>query len=222
VSLERAPLNLVSTIEELLGLKSSGSGLQSREYGLWDPLRWPRDTIYPQKLTLTSPTSSGRSIGPRAQCLFLSSKLLGELLLRVTLYAICTRYAMQAPIERAVIIHQWHTLLNSTLMALLLLLIKSMLDAWCVIVSCKNDVFVWRHIFFRQLQFRLIPHPERRDISRSDTGNTATWLRSQAPDITDTICICVKFCSPAALDNLLPGWQNCTRISGAGGGGAYS
>jgi hypothetical protein len=28
-----------------------------------DPLRWPRDTIYPPKLALTSPTSGGRSIG---------------------------------------------------------------------------------------------------------------------------------------------------------------
>jgi hypothetical protein len=31
--------------------------------GLGDPLRWPRDTIYPQKLALTSPTSGGRSVG---------------------------------------------------------------------------------------------------------------------------------------------------------------
>jgi hypothetical protein len=28
-----------------------------------DPLRWPRDTLYPQKLELTSPTSGGRSVG---------------------------------------------------------------------------------------------------------------------------------------------------------------
>jgi hypothetical protein len=28
-----------------------------------DPLRWPRDTLYPQKLALTSPTSGGRSVG---------------------------------------------------------------------------------------------------------------------------------------------------------------
>jgi hypothetical protein len=27
-----------------------------------DPLRWPRDTVYPQKLALTSPTSGGRSV----------------------------------------------------------------------------------------------------------------------------------------------------------------
>jgi hypothetical protein len=28
-----------------------------------DPLRWPRDTLYPQKLALISPTSGGRSVG---------------------------------------------------------------------------------------------------------------------------------------------------------------
>jgi hypothetical protein len=39
------------------------SGLENREYGRGDPLRWPRDTLYPQKLTLTSPTSGGRSVG---------------------------------------------------------------------------------------------------------------------------------------------------------------
>jgi hypothetical protein len=26
-------------------------------------LRWPRDTLYPQKLTLTLPTIGGRSVG---------------------------------------------------------------------------------------------------------------------------------------------------------------
>jgi hypothetical protein len=46
VDLERGPLSLVSTIEELLGRNSSGSGLESREYGRGDPLRWPRDTLY--------------------------------------------------------------------------------------------------------------------------------------------------------------------------------
>jgi hypothetical protein len=62
-------------------LRSSGSGTgstQPREYnwgatwmekkkleinGREDPLRWPRDTLYPQKLALTSPTSGGRSVG---------------------------------------------------------------------------------------------------------------------------------------------------------------
>jgi hypothetical protein len=31
--------------------------------GRGDPLRWPRDILYPQKLPLTSPTSGGRSVG---------------------------------------------------------------------------------------------------------------------------------------------------------------
>jgi hypothetical protein len=43
--------------------KSSGSCLENREYGLWDPSRWPRGTLYPQKLAITSPTSGGRSVG---------------------------------------------------------------------------------------------------------------------------------------------------------------
>jgi hypothetical protein len=63
VGLERGPLSLVSTIEELLGTNSSGSGLENREYGRRDPLRWPRGTLYPQKLALTSPTKGGRSVG---------------------------------------------------------------------------------------------------------------------------------------------------------------
>jgi hypothetical protein len=44
VGLERGPLNLVSTIEELLGRKRSGSGLEGRDYGRRDPSRWPHDT----------------------------------------------------------------------------------------------------------------------------------------------------------------------------------
>jgi hypothetical protein len=55
VGLERGPLSLVSTIEKLLGRNSSGSGLENREYGCGD-------TLYPQKLALTSPTSGGRSV----------------------------------------------------------------------------------------------------------------------------------------------------------------
>jgi hypothetical protein len=39
VSLERGPLSLVITIEELLGRKSSGSGLESQEYGRRDQSR---------------------------------------------------------------------------------------------------------------------------------------------------------------------------------------
>jgi hypothetical protein len=63
VGLERGRLSLVRITEELLGRNSSGSGLENREYGRGDPLRWTRDTLYPQKLALTSPTSSGRSVG---------------------------------------------------------------------------------------------------------------------------------------------------------------
>jgi hypothetical protein len=62
VGLEMGPLDLVSTTEELLGRKSGDSGLESREYGSRDPSSWPRCTLYPQKLTLTSPTSGGRSV----------------------------------------------------------------------------------------------------------------------------------------------------------------
>jgi hypothetical protein len=62
VALERGPLNLVSTIEELHGRKSNDSGLEIREYGRRDPSRRPRGILYPQMLTLTSPTSSGRSV----------------------------------------------------------------------------------------------------------------------------------------------------------------
>jgi hypothetical protein len=64
VGLERGPLSLVSTIEELFGWKSSGPGLEIREYGRRDKLCWPRDTPLPaEKLALTSPTRGGRSVG---------------------------------------------------------------------------------------------------------------------------------------------------------------
>jgi hypothetical protein len=63
VGLERDPLSLVSTIEEVLDRNSNGSGLENRKYGPGDPLGWPRDTLYPQKLALTSPKSGGRSVG---------------------------------------------------------------------------------------------------------------------------------------------------------------
>jgi hypothetical protein len=63
VGLERGPLSLVSTIEELLERKSSGSGQENRDYGRRDPSRWPLGTIYTQKLALTSLTSCGVSVG---------------------------------------------------------------------------------------------------------------------------------------------------------------
>jgi hypothetical protein len=63
VGLERGPLSLVSTIEELLGRKGSGSGIEIREYGRRDQSHWPRGILYPQKLALTSPKIGGRSVG---------------------------------------------------------------------------------------------------------------------------------------------------------------
>jgi hypothetical protein len=44
VGLQRGILSLASTIEELLGRKSSGSGLINQDYSHRDPPRWPRDT----------------------------------------------------------------------------------------------------------------------------------------------------------------------------------
>jgi hypothetical protein len=64
VSLERGPLSLMSITEKLLELKSSGSGSRKpRLTAMGDPLRRPRDTLYPQKLALTSPTCGGRPVG---------------------------------------------------------------------------------------------------------------------------------------------------------------
>jgi hypothetical protein len=57
VGLEQGPFSLVSATEELLGRNISGSSLEIREHGRGDLLHWPRATLYPQKLALTSPTS---------------------------------------------------------------------------------------------------------------------------------------------------------------------
>jgi hypothetical protein len=73
VGLERGPLSFVSTIEEVLGINSSGSGLENREYGRGDPLRWPSDTLCPQKLILTSPTCGLRSQSLFVYCLFMET-----------------------------------------------------------------------------------------------------------------------------------------------------
>jgi hypothetical protein len=43
--------------------KSSGSCLENRQYGRRDPSSWPRGTLYPPKLAITSPTNGGRSVG---------------------------------------------------------------------------------------------------------------------------------------------------------------
>jgi hypothetical protein len=61
VDLERGPLSLVNTIEELLGRKNSGSGLETREYGRRNPSRWSRGNLSPQKLALNF--ADKRSLG---------------------------------------------------------------------------------------------------------------------------------------------------------------
>jgi hypothetical protein len=43
--------------------KSSGSGLESREYGCRDSSGLTRGTLYPQKLALISPSSGGHLVG---------------------------------------------------------------------------------------------------------------------------------------------------------------
>jgi hypothetical protein len=63
MGLELGQFSLVSSIEELLGRKSRGFDLEIRKYLREDPSRWPRDTLYPQKVALTSSTSGGRSVG---------------------------------------------------------------------------------------------------------------------------------------------------------------
>jgi hypothetical protein len=64
MGLERGgPLSLVSTTEELLARKSSGPGLENREYGLGIHHADHATPLYPQKLALTSPTSGDPSVG---------------------------------------------------------------------------------------------------------------------------------------------------------------
>jgi hypothetical protein len=57
------PLSLVNTTEELLGRNNSGAVLEGRAHGRGDPLRWPRDILYPRKFTLTSLTSRVHWVG---------------------------------------------------------------------------------------------------------------------------------------------------------------
>jgi hypothetical protein len=62
VGLQRGQLSLVSATEELLGSNSSGSSLEIREYSRRDSSRWPRGTLYPQKVG-TSFADKRRSLG---------------------------------------------------------------------------------------------------------------------------------------------------------------
>jgi hypothetical protein len=63
VGVERGPLSLVSTTEELLERKSSSCCQEIWEYSHRDLSRWPRGTLCPQKLALTSSTGGGCSVG---------------------------------------------------------------------------------------------------------------------------------------------------------------
>jgi hypothetical protein len=63
VGLERGPLTLVSTTEELLGKKNSGFGIENRKYGCRDRSHHHTTPLYKQELALTSPTSGCRAVG---------------------------------------------------------------------------------------------------------------------------------------------------------------
>jgi hypothetical protein len=62
VGLERDPFSLVSTTEEPLRRKSSGSGLENREYSCKDPSSWQRGTLTTKDGTNFA-DSGGRSVG---------------------------------------------------------------------------------------------------------------------------------------------------------------
>jgi hypothetical protein len=62
VGLEWGPLSLVSTIEELLGRNSSDFGRETENMAV-GIRHTDHATLYPQKLALTSPTSSGHAVG---------------------------------------------------------------------------------------------------------------------------------------------------------------
>jgi hypothetical protein len=63
VCLERGPLNLVITTEELLEWKSSGSGLENREQWPWGSVALTSRHPLSAKLALSSPTFGGLSVG---------------------------------------------------------------------------------------------------------------------------------------------------------------
>jgi hypothetical protein len=62
VGLERRPLSLVSTVEELLGRKIAAP-VQKTENTAVGIRHTDHVALYPQKLALTSPTLGGRSVG---------------------------------------------------------------------------------------------------------------------------------------------------------------
>jgi hypothetical protein len=63
VGLERGPLSLVNNLRSYLEEIVAAPGLENQSYDWRESLRWPRDTLYPLKLALTSLTGRDRSIG---------------------------------------------------------------------------------------------------------------------------------------------------------------
>jgi hypothetical protein len=63
LGLEQGPLSLVRTTEELLEWKSGGSGSRKPRLQPWGSIALTTQTLYPQKLALTSLTSGSRSVG---------------------------------------------------------------------------------------------------------------------------------------------------------------
>jgi hypothetical protein len=61
--LERGPFSLVRTTEELFEGKVAAPVWKTGINDRGNRVRWPRDTLYPQKLVLTSPTNGSRSVG---------------------------------------------------------------------------------------------------------------------------------------------------------------
>jgi hypothetical protein len=93
VGLERGPLSLVSTIDDLLGRKSSGSGLESREYGRRGRHAAHVAPSISKKLTLALPTSGGGSVGivrSRTQATPFSSYF--QHLHNLTAYVVCKEW----------------------------------------------------------------------------------------------------------------------------------
>jgi hypothetical protein len=69
VGLEQGPLSLVSTTEELIARKSSSSGLENREYGRRDPMRWPCDTPLSAKVGTNFADKRLADLNPRSYLL---------------------------------------------------------------------------------------------------------------------------------------------------------
>jgi hypothetical protein len=63
VGVERGPLSLVSTTEELLRRKSSSSGLKTEITAVGILCADHATSLYLQNLVLTSPTNGSRSVG---------------------------------------------------------------------------------------------------------------------------------------------------------------